>query len=293
LYAIAAVGVTLIGGGAGQITLGLAGPIALGAYTSALLVTSAGWSSLASLLAAGVVAAVVSTLLTLPVWRLGGHTVAIATLGVGVVTVALIRNAEPLTRGAYGLTGIPPIELFGLSLTTPLDNYWFGLVLLGITVLVIGTITRSRLGTVIAAVGADETAARSAGVRARNYKALAFALCAFFAGIAGALLAQQYSYIDPTVFNQSMSVLVLTIAVLGGLRSPAGAVLGAIILVGVPELLRVAPEVRIIGYGVILLLAVRFRPQGLWMRRAETSTSTITTLDTDTSDQLSEKAVAK
>jgi branched-chain amino acid transport system permease protein len=110
-------------------------------------------------------------------------------------------------------------------------------------------------------------AARSAGVRVRDYKALAYAIAAFFAGLAGALMAHQNNYLDPTLFNITMSTLALTVVVLGGLRSPLGAVLGAALLVGLPEILRLAPDVRILAYGVLLIAVVRFRPQGLLVRR--------------------------
>ncbi|MFT8593856.1 MAG: ABC transporter permease, partial [Bifidobacterium sp.] len=99
------------------------------------------------------------------------------------------------------------------------------------------------------------------------YKALAFAIAAFFAGIAGALMAHQYTYIDPSMFPFATSSLVLTIAVLGGLSSPVGTILGAIVLVGAPELLRFMSGGRIIVYGVLLILIIIFRPQGLFAKK--------------------------
>jgi branched-chain amino acid transport system permease protein len=266
IFAIVAVPMTLVSGSAGQITLGQAGPIAVGAYASALLVELAGWPFPVALLAAGVISAVVATVLTAPIWRLRGHYVSIATLGVGIVIVAIIRNWTSLTRGAYGLSAIPPPRLFGITIISPLGFYLLDLVVLLITLGFVVRVRGSHLGTVIAAVGADDTAARSAGVRARDYKALAFAVAAFFAGIAGSLMAHQYSYLDPTVFTLQMSTLALTILVLGGLSSPLGAVLGALVLVGAPELLRMAPDVRILLYGVLLIAVIRFRPQGLLAR---------------------------
>jgi branched-chain amino acid transport system permease protein len=267
IYAIIAASMTLVSGSAGQITIGQAGPIAVGAYTSAILTALTGWSFWPALVVAGLVSAVVSTVLTAPVWRLRGHYVAIATLGVGSVAVAVIRNWESLTRGAYGIRGIPAPMLFGEKLSSAVEFYLLTLALLVVTLVVIIRIRASHLGTVLAAVGADDVAARSSGVRVRDYKALAFAVAAFFAGIGGALLAHQYTYIDPSIFNLTMSLLALTIIVLGGLSSPVGAVLGALILVGLPELLRITPDVRILGYGVLLLLIIRFRPQGVWVRR--------------------------
>ena len=113
----------------------------------------------------------------------------------------------------------------------------------------------------------DEVAARSAGVRARDYKVLAYAVAAFFAGIAGALQAHENRYLDPTLFTIAMSTLALTIIVVGGITSPVGAVVGSIVLIAVPELLRLTPDIRILLYGVVLIAVIRFRPQGLWVRR--------------------------
>lgn len=266
-YAIIAVSMTLVAGSAGQLAIGQAGPIAIGAYTSAVLTVDHGWAFLPAIVTAGIVAAVVSSILAAPLWRLGGHYVAIATLGIGIVTVALIRNWESVTHGSYGIFGIPAPSLFGFEFDTHTRVFRLELVVLALVLAVIAGVQRSRLGIAIRAIGADEVAARSAGVPVRDYKALAFALAAFFSGIGGALLAHQYSYIDPSVFNLPMSLLVVTILVLGGTSSPYGAVLGAVVLIGAPEVLRLAPSWRIVLYGLVLLLVVRFRPQGILVRR--------------------------
>ncbi|MGW5315855.1 ABC transporter permease [Nocardia thailandica] len=265
-YAIIAVSMTLVAGSAGQLVIGQAGPIAIGAYTSAVLTLDHDWPFLAAALAGGVVAAVVSSVLAAPLWNLNGHYVAIATLGIGIVIVAVIRNWESVTHGSYGLFGIPVPSILGYEFTEGTDIFLLDLVFLAVTLAVIVAVQRSRLGVALRAVGADEVAARSSGVPVRDYKALAFAISALFSGIAGALLAHQYSYIDPTVFNLSMSLLIVTILVLGGTGSPYGAVLGAAVLIGVPEALRLAPEARILLYGVVLLLIIRFRPQGVLVR---------------------------
>ncbi|MEU3009709.1 ABC transporter permease [Nocardia asteroides] len=266
-YAVVAVSMTLVAGSAGQLVIGQAGPIAIGAYTSAILTVNHDWPFLAAALAGGVLAAVISSILAAPLWNLNGHYVAIATLGIGIVIVAVIRNWESLTRGSYGIFGIPVPTVLGHEFTENVEVFWLDLAFLAITLAVVVGVQRSRLGTALRAVGADEVAARSSGVPVRDYKALAFAISALFSGIAGALLAHQYSYIDPTVFNLSMSLLIVTVLVLGGTGSPYGAVLGAAVLIGVPEALRLAPEARILLYGVVLLLIIRFRPQGVLVRR--------------------------
>lgn len=266
LMAIVAVPLTLLSGLAGQVSLGQVAPIAVGAYASALLSLRLGVPVLLAVPLAGLVAAVLVTMLTLPIWRLGGHYISIATLGVGFVVVALIRVLEPLTAGAYGLSGIPAPAIGAHRLGLPIEFYLLDVLVLLATVWATLRIRRSHLGLTLAAVGSDEVAARSLGVRARDYKALAFAVAAFFAGLSGALTAHQSGYIDPTLFTILSSTLALTIIVLGGIRSPIGAVLGAIVLVGLPEALRIAPDARILGYGVLLVIIIRFRPQGLWVR---------------------------
>jgi len=212
--------------------------------------------------------AVLATLVTLPIWRLGGHYVSMATLALGYIVLSVIRGWDAVTKGAYGLSGIPAPEILGLRLLVAEDHYQLDLVVLAVTLFVVFRIRSSHLGNVLAAVGSDEIASLSLGLRTRGYKALAYALAAFFAGMAGALLAHQYNYLDPTVFTVQMSVLVLTIVVLGGINSPFGAVLGSLALVGLPEALRLAPDVRILLYGIVVIAIIRFLPQGLWTRSA-------------------------
>ncbi|WP_018143293.1 ABC transporter permease [Alloscardovia criceti] len=266
IYALAAVGLTLISGSAGQTILGMAGPFATGAYTSAILVTQFGWSFFAGFIAGGIVAAVTASILTFPVWKLSGHYVAIATIGVGAVTVAIIRLWEPLTRGSLGIQGIPFPSIFGATLDTQQKMFLLDMIVLILAVWVVSRLHASHLGHVFAAVGADQDAAEALGIRSNAYKALAYAIAGFFAGLAGALLAHQYTYIDPTIFNPTMSTLFLTIIVLGGMNSPFGAVIGSAILIGLPEVLRFASSWRSIIYGILLVLIILYRPQGLWSR---------------------------
>jgi branched-chain amino acid transport system permease protein len=263
VYAIIAAGLTLTAGQAQVLAIGQAGPIALGAYASALLTVAAGWPFWAALPAAGLIAAVIASVLASPIWGVKGHYVAIATLGVGTVTVAAIRLIHP-----SGVTGIPAPSLAGMTLNTPRAYYLIDVVVLVATLWVMGRIRASHLGKVIAAVGADEVAARAAGVRARDYRALAFAVSAFFAGVGGSLLAHQYTYIDPSIFTIAMSLLVVTIVIMGGVNLPYGAVVGAIILIGALEFLRITPEFRIIVYGLVLIAVVRFRPGGILVRKS-------------------------
>jgi branched-chain amino acid transport system permease protein len=212
-------------------------------------------------------AAVVSGILMSPTWRLRGHYVSIASLGIGAVTVAAILNLPWLTRGALGIAAIPPPSVFGYEIVTPLGLYLLDLVVLLIVVALVVRLQQSFLGKIWSAVGSDEIALTSAGVRPSDYKALAFAVGSCIAGLAGSLLAHQYSYIDPTLFTSDLSLLALTTIVLGAMNSAFGAILGALVLVGGPEFMRMTQDARLLSYGVLLLLLIRFRPHGLWARR--------------------------
>jgi len=263
IYAIIAAGFTVTAGQAGVLALGQAGPIAIGAYTSALLSLYLHFPFWVALPVAGIVAAVVASILASPIWGVKGHYISIATLGLGIAIVAVIQLVLP-----QGLYNIPVPEWFGTPLNTPQAYYLIDFGVLVLTLLVMWRIRGSHLGKVISSVGSDEVAALASGVRGRNYKALSFAVSGFFAGVGGSLLAHQYTYIDPTIFTMLMSLLVVTIVILGGINLPYGAVIGAIVLIGAMELLRFTPELRIIVYGLVLIVAVRFRPGGILVKSA-------------------------
>lgn len=263
IYAVIAAGFTVTAGQAGVLALGQAGPIAIGAYASALLSTQLHLSFWLALPAAGLIAAVIASVVASPIWGVRGHYVAIATLGVGAATVAVIQLVLP-----QGIYDIPAPSIGGVALSSPLAWYVIDFLVLAVTLVLMHRIRTSHLGRVISSVGADEVAALASGVRVRNYKALAFAVSAFFAGVGGSLLAHQYTYIDTTIFTTLMSLLVVTIVILGGVSLPYGAVVGAIVLIGAMEVLRFTPELRIVVYGLVLILVVRFRPGGVLVRTA-------------------------
>jgi branched-chain amino acid transport system permease protein len=263
IYAIIAAGFTVTAGQAGVIALGQAGPVAIGAYASALLTLYVHVPFWVALPVAGLAAAIIASILASPIWGVKGHYISIATLGLGITIVAIIQLVVP-----QGLYNIPVPSWFGKTLSTPQDYYIIDFAVLAITLFLMWRIRRSHLGKVISAVGSDEIAALASGVRGRNYKALAFAISAFFAGIGGSLLAAQYTYIDTTVFTTLMSILVVTIVIMGGINLPYGAVLGSIILIGALELLRFTNDLRIIAYGVVLILVVRFRPGGILVKNS-------------------------
>ncbi|MBP2231933.1 branched-chain amino acid transport system permease protein [Azospirillum agricola] len=263
LFALLALSLTLVAGTVGQVSLGHAGLLAIGAYASALLTLDAGVPVLLAVPLAGLVAATLGTALVYPAFRLRGHYVSIATLAVGEIVTLVILNWESLTRGPIGVTGIPPLAVAGTPLVSGQWVYWVPLVVLLALAAVQSRLLDSHLGRTLRAIREDDIAARSYGVELDRYKALAFAVAGFVAGIGGALMAHFYSYINHETFPAPVSMLALTMVILGGLGNVAGAVLGAAVLVGLPELFRAAAEYRMLIYGIVLLLLIRFRPQGL------------------------------
>jgi len=263
LYAILALSLTLVAGTVGQISLGHAGLLAIGAYASALLAIDLAVPVWAAVLAAGVITALLGTALIFPAFRLRGHYVSIATLGVGEIVGLVILNWESLTRGPIGVTAIPPLSLGSIPLDSPQGAYWASLsalVLLGLLQL---RLLGSHLGRTFRAIRDDDVAARAYGISLNRYKGLAFAVGGFAAGISGAITAHLYSYINYETFTSQISILALTMVILGGLGNILGAVLGAVALIGLPEVFRFTADYRMLVYGVVLLLLIRFRPQGI------------------------------
>jgi len=264
LYGMLGLSLTLIAGTVGMISLGHAALLAIGGYASALLALNFGIPVGFTILLAGVITAALGTLLVFPSFRLRGHYFSIATLAVGEIVSLVILNWEGLTRGPIGLSAIPPLSLFGIELESAQSVYWFTLAVLIVLVMLQFRLLASHLGRVLRAVRDDDVAARSYGIRLDRYKALAFAFGSFAAGISGAITAHLYSYINHETFNAQLSILALTIVILGGMGNVTGAIVGSVLLIGLPEVFRVAAEYRVLIYGIVLLLLVRFRPQGLF-----------------------------
>ncbi|MFL9874990.1 ABC transporter permease [Paraburkholderia megapolitana] len=259
LYAMLALSLTLVAGTVGQISLGHAALLVIGAYASALLSTDFGWSPAVTIPCAGLITAALGTLLVFPAFRLRGHYVSIATLGIGEVVSLVILNWESLTRGPLGITGIAPLPF----VTSARAIYWFTLAVLVALGLLQVRLLRSHLGRTLRAIREDEVAARAHGIRPNRYKAMAFAFGGVAAGISGGISAHLYSYINHQTFDSQVSILALTMVILGGLGNVLGGVVGALALIGLPELFRWAADYRMLIYGLVLLLLVRFRPQGL------------------------------
>jgi branched-chain amino acid transport system permease protein len=263
LLGLVALSITLLTGTAGQLSLGQAGFLSIGAYASALMSLRLGFPFAVSLIAAAFITAILGTLLVLPAFRLRAHYLAIASIGISEIITQVIINWRQLTNGPLGLTRIPPPTLFDFRIVRPEHVYLAALVVLIGVALVQWRLVRSSLGRVWRALREDDIAAQAYGINLNRYKALAFAMSAFIAGISGAFSAHMYSYINHQTFPVSMSILALTMAILGGMGNILGAVIGALVLTAMPELFRGLVDYRYLVYGLMLVLLIRFRPQGL------------------------------
>ena len=252
---ILAVSLNLATGFLGQLVLGHAGFMSVGAYSAALFTMYSGLPTVVSfplaLLVGGIVAAAFGVIIGVPALRLKGDYLAILTLGFGEIIRVLIL-AMPFTGGAAGLSGIPLLTTF---------KYVFIIAI--ITVAVIFAFIHSRHGRAVIAIREDEIAAEAAGIHTTYYKLLAFVLAAFFAGIAGGLYAHHIGVLDPSKFDFNYSVEILIMVVLGGMGSITGSIVAAIVLTLLPELLRGFSEYRMLIYSVILICVMLFKPSGL------------------------------
>lgn len=264
IYIIMALGLNILVGYTGLVSLGQAGFVAIGAYTSTILVTKLGFNFFISLLAVSIIAVIFGILMGLPTLRLTGTYLSIVTLGFGEIIRTIIIVWDPVTNGPLGIRNIPPPSIFGIELT--MSNGGLYLLTLIFTLLVLyfcNSLYKSKTGRAMRAIRQDETASIMMGINTTYYKVLAFILSAIICAIAGSIYATQLGYIDQNTFTFDMSTLILSIVILGGMGTLRGMVVGAIILIVFPELSRSLMDYRFVLYGLVLVLMMRYRPQGL------------------------------
>lgn len=256
---ILTVSLNLATGFLGQLTLGHAGFMSVGAYTAALFTMNSGIPSAVSfpiaLVLGGLAAAVFGIIIGIPALRLKGDYLAIITLGFGEIIRVIILNVK-FTGGAFGLTGIDTLTNL---------PYAYGVAVL--TIVVMFLLIRSRHGRAIISIREDEIAAEASGINTTYYKLLAFTVAAFFAGVAGGLFAHLISVLDATKFGFNYSIDIMVMVVLGGMGSITGSVLAAAVLTVLPEMLRQFSTYRMLVYAIVLILMMLFRPSGLFGRR--------------------------
>ena len=275
IYGIAGLGLMLLSGFTGQISLGHAAFLGVGAYTQAVL-ANAGWPFPLAMAAAAVLAAAVGVVVGLPALRVKGIYLAIATLAFGFIVEEGFARWESVTGGNAGLSVQPP-TLFGWTIESTQDFYVLCLVTAVLATLGIVNLLRAPTGRAFVAIRDSEISAQSMGIHLARYKTLSFALSAALAGLAGALYAHKIQFLTPDQFSILQSIDLLLLVVIGGLGSIHGAFLGAIFLISMPQLISLgkdwlpavigqAPGLQAVVYGVVLVAFVLFEPLGLYGR---------------------------
>ncbi|MEV0717513.1 branched-chain amino acid ABC transporter permease [Asanoa sp. NPDC050611] len=258
IYAIAAVGLTLLFGAAGQISLGQAGLLGIAAFSTAYLTVDRGMGSVSAGIVAVAASTVVGLLLGWCALRITGHYLALVTLAFGLVFTELTRTVLP-----DGWYGVPPLAIGSLDLG---DSQTFFVVVWALVVLVLVASTllvRSRFGRSIAALRDDSVAASACGVDLARTKVAVFGIASALAGVSGWLFALYQGSVTETSFSFNLSFNLLIMVVIGGLGSPTGAVVGAVFLVLAPELGRSYEQYRLLSYGLVLILVLALLPGGL------------------------------
>lgn len=263
MYVMLSLGLNLITGYMGQMSFGNAAFWGIGAYVTALLTTRLGLESIPAYIISALVVGAFGFLLGLPVLKLKGYYLTIVTMGFCEIVRLVELNWMPVTNGPMGISKIPDFTILGFSFRSSRSYYFIILALVILTTVVIRRIINSRIGLAVKSIRDDDIAAEAMGINCVHYKILTFVISAMIAGIAGAFYAQYISYIDPTSFTYNASQEMLVMVIFGGLGSLPGCFLGAIALTLLPELLRGLMEYRMLIYGILMVVMMLVKPEGI------------------------------
>ncbi len=270
IYAILGLSLNLVVGFTGLLSVTQAAFYGIGAYTTALLLTNFGMNFFLSVLIGMVVTAVVSLLIGSILSRFRDDYFALGSFGFNVIVYSIMLNWQSLTRGPLGIPGIARPALFGFSFGDNTSFLVLVVIFAGLTYFIANFITTSSFGRVLKAIREDEKAIQVFGYNVLYYKLAIFVISAVMASVAGALFATYITFIDPSTFTLNESIFILSIIILGGLANNRGAVLGAVFLILLPEILRfvgfpdeVAAQMRQVVYGLMLILLMLYKPEGL------------------------------
>lgn len=253
IMAIAALGLQLLVGFAGMLSLGQAAFLGIGAYTAGILTARANVPFELAFLVAGILSGLASLALV-PIARLSGVYLAVATLGFAIIVHLVILNEEWLTGGAFGLMGIPSPSLGGWLLKSEAKAYWLCLFTLTAVFAGLHLLIPSRFGRALQAIMLDEDAARASGINVLFYKSQAFVVAAVITGLAGSLVAHHNQYLNPNEFTFFKSLEILVMVSVGGIGSLGGAILGAFTITLLPEVLRGFDQYRMLIFGAMLII---------------------------------------
>jgi branched-chain amino acid transport system permease protein len=270
IYAILGMSLNLVVGYTGLLSVTHAAFYGIGAYTTAILLTKTEMGFFTSMILGMIIASIVSFLIGLVLSRFKDDYYALVSLGFNVIVFSIFLNWQSLTRGPLGIPGISRPEFLSINFSNNFNFLVLTLMFLGLVYFVSLFIVNSSFGRVLKAIREDEEAIKIFGYNTTYFKLAIFTISAAMAAIGGSLFASYITFIDPTIFTLSESIFILAIVILGGLANLRGSILGALFLILLPELLRfvgfpidIAAQMRQVVYGVILILLMLYRPQGL------------------------------
>lgn len=263
IYTLITLGLNLLSGYTGQVSMGQAGFFAIGTYVSALLALNFDLPFIVCASIALVVSGIFGLIIAVPAMRLSGPYLVLATVGFGEIVRLIILNWTPVTKGAAGLTGIPLLRVFGFKVMSEQHFYYFIMAVVILGFYIAYQLAHSKIGRTFSAIREDELAAEAMGVPVNRYKIAAFIISALYAGLAGAIYGVFSGVASPDNFTFDDSVAFLCMSVIGGNRSIAGAFIGAFALTILSEALRFLQNYRLILYGAILIYTVIYMPQGI------------------------------
>ena len=263
LNIIVVIGLTLLLGYAGQISLGHAAFFGLGAYLSAVLTTTYALPLWPTLILAMIITGMIAYVIGIPTLKLEGHYLVMATLGFNVIIYIVMVQLDSVTGGPSGFAGIPRLAVGGWVLDSDRKVYYLLWLVSGGVLLLALNLVHSRAGRAMAALSHNEIAARCSGVDVEAFKIKIFVTSAVLASLAGSLYAHYLTFISPGSFSIFYSLQVVTMVLIGGLGSLWGAAFGALLLTVLPELLHAVKEYNVLVYGLILMAVLIFFPQGL------------------------------
>lgn len=264
IYIILALGLNVVVGFTGLLNLGFVAFYAIGAYSYALLNTKAGMGFWYALPVSVTLATAAGFLLAVPAVRLRGDYLALVTLGFGEIVRLILNNWDSFTRGPNGISGIAPPHIFNMPLDRLSHYYYLVLGFVIIAVMVMRRVEDSKTGRAWVAIREDEIASAAMGINTTLYKLYSCSFAAFWAGLAGSLFAAKMRFVSPESFSFMESVLILCMVIIGGLGSIVGVIIGAVVLVFLPEVLREVQMYRMLALGCGLVFLMVFRPQGLF-----------------------------
>lgn len=262
INAIIVLGLNLLIGFAGQISLGHAGFVGIGAYASAILPSHFGWHPILAMLAGAAIASAIAAIVARPIFRLKGHYLAMATLGLGIIIAIVIKNEAAYTGGPDGMP-VVALGLMGFSISGEKQWYWVVAGTLLFSFWAAKNLIDSPFGRALRALHGSEVASQVMGVDVVRYKVAIFVLSAFFASLMGSVTAHYIGFVTPNIADFFHSIELVTMVVIGGMASIYGSLIGAVLLTALPQALSTFEGWETVAFGSILMFCMIFLPKGL------------------------------